>query len=187
MSTASAGALSLIVAATKWLDYNHPAAKAMSQDAVKLCALAVDDHPTRREGIAAFTADGHGPAFNNGMICWEEPPAAGKSGRLARSRTGSLSRPPRTARIRRTARQSGWAIRICPALSGRSNRWFGVSQLASPAPGQLGNGGKGAIRGSGQPQMGVVISHFLDVGADRTRDSAGPEVQLLVVRALTPR
>jgi hypothetical protein len=42
----------LIVAPTKWLDYNHPAANTMSQDAVKIRALAVDDHPLLREGIA---------------------------------------------------------------------------------------------------------------------------------------
>ena len=29
----------------------------MSQDAVKICALAVDDHPLLREGIAALIAD----------------------------------------------------------------------------------------------------------------------------------
>ena len=45
------------VVPTQWLDYNHPAVNTMSQDAVKIRALAVDDHPLLREGIAALIAD----------------------------------------------------------------------------------------------------------------------------------
>ena len=43
------------------------------------------------------------------------------------------------------------------------DRWFDVSQLANPAPGQLGNAGKGVIRGSGTNKWDVVISKFLDI------------------------
>ena len=43
------------------------------------------------------------------------------------------------------------------------DRWFDVSQLANPAPGQLGNAGKGVIRGSGNNKWDVIISKFLDV------------------------
>ena len=45
------------------------------------------------------------------------------------------------------------------------DRWFDVSQLSNPAPGQLGNAGKGVIRGSGNNKWDVVISKFLDFGA----------------------
>ena len=45
------------------------------------------------------------------------------------------------------------------------DRWFDVSQLANPAPGQLGNAGKGVIRGSGNNKWDVVISKFLNVAA----------------------
>jgi hypothetical protein len=41
------------------------------------------------------------------------------------------------------------------------DRWFNVSMLANPAPGQLGNAGKGVIRGSGNNKWDVVISKFL--------------------------
>ena len=44
------------------------------------------------------------------------------------------------------------------------DRWFDVSQLANPAPGQLGNAGKGVIRGSGTNKWDVVISKLLDIG-----------------------
>ena len=43
------------------------------------------------------------------------------------------------------------------------DRWFDVSQLANPAPGQLGNAGKGVIRGSGNNKWDMVISKFLDL------------------------
>jgi hypothetical protein len=42
------------------------------------------------------------------------------------------------------------------------DRWFDVSQLANPAPGQLGNSGKGVIRGSGNNKWDVVVSKFLE-------------------------
>ncbi len=45
------------------------------------------------------------------------------------------------------------------------DRWFDVSQLANPAPGQLGNAGKGVIRGSGNNRWDVVISKFFRVAA----------------------
>jgi hypothetical protein len=45
------------------------------------------------------------------------------------------------------------------------DRWFDVSQLANPAAGQLGNAGKGVIRGSGNNKWDVVISKFLNVAA----------------------
>jgi Carboxypeptidase regulatory-like domain/TonB dependent receptor len=38
------------------------------------------------------------------------------------------------------------------------NRWFDVSKLANPAPGQLGNAGKGVIRGSGNNKWDLIIS-----------------------------
>jgi hypothetical protein len=41
------------------------------------------------------------------------------------------------------------------------NRWFDVSKLANPAPGQLGNAGKGVIRGSGNNRWDLVVSKFL--------------------------
>ena len=43
------------------------------------------------------------------------------------------------------------------------DRWFDVSQLANPASGQLGNAGKGVIRGSGNNKWDVIISKFFDV------------------------
>ena len=43
------------------------------------------------------------------------------------------------------------------------DRWFDVSQLANPAPGQLGNAGKGVIRGSGNNKWDLIISKFFDV------------------------
>jgi hypothetical protein len=43
------------------------------------------------------------------------------------------------------------------------NRWFDVSKLANPAPGQLGNAGKGVIRGSGNNKWDLVISKFVHV------------------------
>jgi Carboxypeptidase regulatory-like domain/TonB dependent receptor-like, beta-barrel len=45
------------------------------------------------------------------------------------------------------------------------DRWFDVSQLANPSPGQLGNAGKGVIRGSGTNKWDVVISKFLNIAA----------------------
>ena len=45
------------------------------------------------------------------------------------------------------------------------DRWFDVSQLSNPAPGELGNAGKGVIRGSGNNKWDVVVSKFLDFGA----------------------
>ena len=43
------------------------------------------------------------------------------------------------------------------------DRWFDVSQLANPAPGQLGNAGKGVIRGSGNNKWDVIVSKFFRV------------------------
>jgi hypothetical protein len=43
------------------------------------------------------------------------------------------------------------------------DRWFDVSQLANPAPGQLGNAGKGVIRGSGNNKWDVIVSKFVRV------------------------
>jgi hypothetical protein len=40
------------------------------------------------------------------------------------------------------------------------NRWFDVSKLANPLPGQLGNAGKGTVLGSGNNNWDVVISKF---------------------------
>jgi hypothetical protein len=37
------------------------------------------------------------------------------------------------------------------------NRWFDVSKLANPAPGQLGNSGKGTIQGSGNNKWDLVV------------------------------
>lgn len=45
------------------------------------------------------------------------------------------------------------------------DRWFDVSKLSNPAPGQLGNAGKGVIRGSGNNKWDVVISKFLNFAA----------------------
>jgi hypothetical protein len=42
---------------TEWLDYNHPAANTMSQDAVKIRALAVDDPSLLRESVAALISN----------------------------------------------------------------------------------------------------------------------------------
>ena len=41
------------------------------------------------------------------------------------------------------------------------DRWFDVSKLANPAPGQLGNAGKGVIRGSGNNKWDLIISKLL--------------------------
>jgi len=41
------------------------------------------------------------------------------------------------------------------------DRWFDVSMLSNPAPGQLGNAGKGVIRGSGNNKWDLVVSKFL--------------------------
>jgi hypothetical protein len=43
------------------------------------------------------------------------------------------------------------------------DRWFDVSKLANPAPGQLGNAGKGVIRGSGNNKWDLIISKFLKI------------------------
>lgn len=37
------------------------------------------------------------------------------------------------------------------------DRWFDVSKLANPAPGQLGNAGKGTIQGSGHNKWDVIV------------------------------
>jgi hypothetical protein len=50
-----------------------------------------------------------------------------------------------------------------PAGERTIDRWFDVSQLANPAPGQLGNAGKGVIRGSGTDKWDIVISKFMNV------------------------
>jgi hypothetical protein len=42
-------------------------------------------------------------------------------------------------------------------------RWFDVSKLANPAPGQLGNAGKGVIRGSGNNKWDLIVSKFVRV------------------------
>ena len=44
------------------------------------------------------------------------------------------------------------------------NRWFDVSKLVNPAPGQLGNARKGVIRGSGNNKWDLIISKFLSIG-----------------------
>jgi hypothetical protein len=43
------------------------------------------------------------------------------------------------------------------------DRWFDVSKLANPAPGQLGNAGKGVIRGSGNNKWDLIVSKFVRV------------------------
>jgi len=43
------------------------------------------------------------------------------------------------------------------------DRWFDVSKLANPSPGQLGNAGKGVIRGSGNNRWDLIISKFLHI------------------------
>ncbi|HEX6718164.1 MAG TPA: hypothetical protein VF088_13690, partial [Pyrinomonadaceae bacterium] len=43
------------------------------------------------------------------------------------------------------------------------DRWFDVSKLANPAPGQLGNAGKGVIRGSGNNRWDLIVSKFFPV------------------------
>jgi hypothetical protein len=43
------------------------------------------------------------------------------------------------------------------------DRWFDVSKLANPSPGQLGNAGKGVIRGSGNSKWDLTISKFLHI------------------------
>ena len=43
------------------------------------------------------------------------------------------------------------------------DRWFDVSKLANPVPGQLGNVGKGVIRGSGNNKWDMVISKLLRI------------------------
>ncbi len=43
------------------------------------------------------------------------------------------------------------------------DRWFDVSKLANPTPGQLGNAGKGVIRGSGNNKWDMVISKVLRI------------------------
>jgi hypothetical protein len=48
------------------------------------------------------------------------------------------------------------------------NRWFDVSKLANPAPGQLGNAGKGAIRGSGNNKWDLILSKVTTI-AERHR------------------
>jgi hypothetical protein len=43
------------------------------------------------------------------------------------------------------------------------DRWFDVGKLANPAPGQLGNAGKGVIRGSGNNKWDLIISKLVRV------------------------
>ena len=45
----------------------------------------------------------------------------------------------------------------------RIDRWFDVSKLANPAPGQLGNAGKGTVLGSGNNKWDIVISKFFRI------------------------
>jgi Carboxypeptidase regulatory-like domain/TonB dependent receptor len=47
------------------------------------------------------------------------------------------------------------------------DRWFDVSKLANPAPGQLGNSGKGVIRGSGNNKWDLVISKLVRIAERR--------------------
>jgi len=48
------------------------------------------------------------------------------------------------------------------------NRWFDVSKLANPAPGQLGNAGKGVLRGSGNNKWDLILSKVTTI-AERQR------------------
>jgi hypothetical protein len=50
-----------------------------------------------------------------------------------------------------------------PADERTIDHWFDVSKLANPAPGHLGNAGKGVIRGSGTDRWDIVISKFVNV------------------------
>ena len=43
------------------------------------------------------------------------------------------------------------------------DRWFDVSKLANPAPGHLGNAGKGGIRGSGNNRWDLIISKLVRI------------------------
>lgn len=44
-----------------------------------------------------------------------------------------------------------------------TNRWFDITKLANPAPGQLGNAGKGTVLGSGNNKWDIVISKFFKI------------------------
>ena len=43
------------------------------------------------------------------------------------------------------------------------DRWFDVSKLSNPAPGQLGNAGKGVIRGSGNNKWDLIFSKLVRI------------------------
>jgi hypothetical protein len=43
------------------------------------------------------------------------------------------------------------------------DRWFDVSKLANPTAGQLGNAGKGVIRGSGNNKWDLIVSKFVRI------------------------
>ncbi len=43
------------------------------------------------------------------------------------------------------------------------NRWYDITQLANPLPGQLGNAGKGTVLGSGNNKWDLVISKFFRI------------------------
>ena len=50
-----------------------------------------------------------------------------------------------------------------PRSQRTTDRWFDVSKLANPVPGQLGNAGKGMIRGSGNNKWDLIVSKFFRV------------------------
>ena len=43
------------------------------------------------------------------------------------------------------------------------DRWYDITKLANPSPGQLGNAGKGTVLGSGNNKWDVVLSKFFRV------------------------
>jgi hypothetical protein len=43
------------------------------------------------------------------------------------------------------------------------DRWFDVSMLANPAPGQLGNAGKGTIQGSGHNKWDLTVQKVFKI------------------------
>ena len=122
----------------------------MSQDAVKIRALAVDDHPLLREGIAALTVDDTDIA-------------------LVGDRTQALSSAPE----RDTG--GGHALRIRLWSGGiRRHLIFGVALLLAGTSLALAQTATGVIRGTVQDATSAVITDvhvtLVDEGRNQRRD-----------------
>jgi hypothetical protein len=108
-------------------------------------------------------------------------------GAIGRSRTGRLSRPPRTASRSPDRTPIYSAIQTCRATNGRSID--GLTSASSPIRRRvsLAMPAKGVIRGSGNNKWDVVISKFLDFASGHRLEFARNCSTLLTNRSSTIR